>query len=72
MANFLLSYSGRGLYGDILPVETVLGGHSVREHVQADWTGQLALQGSSRDGYLSVVGDDLLRSPVQLIKAQVP
>ena len=50
------------------PVETFLGGHGVLEHVEADGTHELRVEGARRHGDLCVVCDGFLWRAVQLIQ----
>jgi hypothetical protein len=53
-------------------VQAFFGGHRGRQHVQADGAGQLTLEASGRHRNLRVVGDGLLRRPVQLVEREIP
>ena len=53
-------------------METLLGGHSRGQHLQADGTGELGLEILGGDRDLCVVCDRLLRGPVQLVQREVP
>lgn len=53
-------------------MQTLLGGHGVLEHVQADGAHELRVQGARRHGDLCVVCDGFLRHAVELIQRQLP
>jgi hypothetical protein len=53
-------------------VQTLLCGHCLREHVQANGTGQLGLERVGGHGNLGIVRDGLLRRTVKLVQGQVP
>ena len=53
-------------------VQTLFGGHRTLEHVQAYRAHEFTVEAAWRHGDLRGVGDCFLRSPVQLVQAQLP